>query len=105
MKMATRFFMRDADMTHQPTFSRQSARIGGWMLFFAALGLIGITLVGSTAPAAQDANTIKVGILHSFTGSLAITETQLKDAELLAIEEINKAGCVQSQVWKGSCVE
>ena len=44
------------------------------------------------APAPQ--KTIKVGILHSLTGTLAISETALKDAELLAIEEINKAGGV-----------
>lgn len=39
-------------------------------------------------------NTIKVGILHSLTGTMAISETSLKDVELMAIEEINKAGGV-----------
>jgi urea transport system substrate-binding protein len=38
--------------------------------------------------------TIKVGILHSLTGTMAISETSLKDVELMAIEEINKAGGV-----------
>src|SRR5437588_427811 len=38
--------------------------------------------------------TIKVGILHSLTGTMAISEAPLKDAELLAIEEINQAGGV-----------
>jgi urea transport system substrate-binding protein len=37
---------------------------------------------------------IKVGILHSLTGTMAISETSLKDVELMAIEEINKAGGV-----------
>ena len=37
---------------------------------------------------------VKVGILHSLTGTMAISETALIDAELLAIEEINKAGGV-----------
>lgn len=37
---------------------------------------------------------IKVGILHSLTGTMAISETSLKDAELMAIEEINKKGGV-----------
>lgn len=37
---------------------------------------------------------IKVGILHSLSGTMAISEESLKDAELLAIEEINKAGGV-----------
>jgi urea transport system substrate-binding protein len=37
---------------------------------------------------------IKVGILHSLTGTMAISESSLKDAELMAIEEINKMGGV-----------
>ncbi len=39
-------------------------------------------------------NTIKVGILHSLTGTMAISEKSLRDVELLAIDEINKAGGV-----------
>ena len=39
-------------------------------------------------------NTVRVGILHSLSGNLAISESSLKDAELLAIEEINKSGGV-----------
>src|SRR6059036_461772 len=38
--------------------------------------------------------TIKVGILHSLTGTMAISETSLKDVELMAIDEINEAGGV-----------
>ncbi|MEM6424351.1 MAG: urea ABC transporter substrate-binding protein [Cyanobacteria bacterium P01_D01_bin.128] len=37
---------------------------------------------------------IRVGILHSLTGTMAMSETPLKDAELLAIAEINAAGGV-----------
>jgi urea transport system substrate-binding protein len=37
---------------------------------------------------------IKVGILHSLSGTMAISEKSLVDAEQLAIEEINKAGGV-----------
>src|SRR5262245_712984 len=37
---------------------------------------------------------IKVGILHSLTGTMAISEISLRDVELMAIEEINKAGGV-----------
>lgn len=43
---------------------------------------------------AQAANTVKVGILHSLTGTIAIAEKSVVDAEMLAIEEINKAGGV-----------
>ncbi len=38
--------------------------------------------------------TIKVGILHSLSGSLAISEKSVIDAERLAIEEINQTGGV-----------
>ena len=50
----------------------------------------------ATPTAAQpgSGNTIKVGILHSLSGTMAISETSVKNAELLAIEEINKAGGV-----------
>ncbi len=40
------------------------------------------------------AETIKVGILHSLSGTMAISEVSVKDAELLAIEEINAKGGV-----------
>ena len=35
---------------------------------------------------------IKVGILHSLSGTMAISETTVVDAEMLAIDEINAAG-------------
>lgn len=41
-----------------------------------------------------DGDTIKVGILHSLSGTMAISEVSLKDAELMAIEEINASGGV-----------
>jgi urea transport system substrate-binding protein len=49
-----------------------------------------------TSPAAPAASgdKIKVGVLHSRTGTMAISEQSVIDAELLAIEEINKAGGV-----------
>lgn len=46
----------------------------------------------STAAASGD--TIKVGILHSLSGTMAISEKSVVDAEQLAIEEINAAGGV-----------
>jgi len=42
----------------------------------------------------DDAGEIKVGILHSLSGTMAISEVSVKDAELLAIEEINAKGGV-----------
>lgn len=38
--------------------------------------------------------TIKVGILHSLTGTMSISEIGVRDAELLAIKELNEAGGV-----------
>jgi urea transport system substrate-binding protein len=45
-----------------------------------------------TAPAFAADDTIKVGILHSLSGTMAISETTLKDAMLMLIEEQNKKG-------------
>ena len=44
--------------------------------------------------AAQAQNTIKVGVLHSLSGTMAISETTLKDVMLMLIEEQNKKGGV-----------
>lgn len=57
------------------------------------------TPVASTAPGASTSSApagdvIKVGILHSLTGTMSISEKSVVDAENLAIEEINKAGGV-----------
>jgi urea transport system substrate-binding protein len=43
---------------------------------------------------AQDKSPIKVGILHSLSGTMAISETSLKDVALMTIDEINKSGGV-----------
>ena len=51
------------------------------------------TSTSSSSPASSG-NTIKVGILHSLSGTMAISEKSVVDAEQLAIEEINKAGGV-----------
>jgi urea transport system substrate-binding protein len=48
----------------------------------------------STVAAAGGGDTIKVGILHSLSGTMAISEKSVVDAEQLAIEEINAAGGV-----------
>ena len=45
-----------------------------------------------TATVAQAADTIKVGILHSLSGTMAISETTLKDTMLMLIDEQNKKG-------------
>lgn len=55
----------------------------------AALGAFGLT--------AHAQSTIKVGILHSLSGTMAISETVLKDVALMAIDEINAKGGVMGK--------
>lgn len=54
----------------------------------------GGTSSSSTNSSADSRDTIKVGILHSLSGTMAISETSVRDAELLAIKEINENGGV-----------
>src|ERR1700737_644385 len=64
-----------------------------WLVTTAALAL-GLTLgFGAASPAAAQ-DTIKVGILHSLSGTMAISETTLKDVMLMLIDEQNKKGGV-----------
>ena len=57
----------------------------------ALAALIGAGLtIGSPAQAQEE--TIKVGILHSLSGTMAISETTLKDVMLMLIEDQNKKG-------------
>ena len=58
----------------------------------SAAALLGIVAgVALTAPAHAE-DTIKVGILHSLSGTMAISETTLKDVMLMLIDEQNKKG-------------
>src|ERR1700678_4190827 len=54
----------------------------------------GLALGMTAALAAQAQETIKVGILHSLSGTMAISETTLKDVVLMLIDEQNKKGGV-----------
>jgi len=59
-----------------------------------ALAAISALLAGPMPVMAQTKDTIKIGVLHSLSGTMAISETVLKDTVLLAIEEINAKGGV-----------
>jgi len=73
-------------MTHtRRSFTKTLSAVG---LAVSALGL------GSSALAAD---TIKVGILHSLSGTMAISETVLKDVALMTIDEINAKGGVMGK--------
>src|SRR5262247_3672436 len=54
-------------------------------------------LAGAASGALAQAPPIKVGILHSLSGTMAISETTLKDVMLMLIEEQNKKGGVVSR--------
>src|SRR6202162_4902868 len=63
------------------------------LLKATALGAFALA-ASSWLPAAFAADTIKVGILHSLSGTIAISETVLKDVALMTIDEINASGGV-----------
>ena len=52
-------------------------------------------LIASLAPATA-AEPVKVGVLHSLSGTMAISETSLKDVLLFTFDEINKAGGIKT---------
>src|SRR6187401_1792892 len=54
---------------------------------------------------ASAADTIKVGVLHSLSGTMAISETVLKDVTLMAIEEINSKGGVMGKKLEAVVVD
>ena len=54
----------------------------------ASVSAMGVTF------SVQAADTIKVGIMHSLSGTMAISETPLKNVALMTIEEINAKGGV-----------
>jgi len=59
----------------------------------------------SWLPAAFAADTIKVGILHSLSGTMAISETSLKDVALMTIDEINANGGVMGKKLEAVIVD
>lgn len=73
-----------------------------WLAVVMALALLGAACgqqagdsgTAGEKAAADEGDTIKVGLLHSLSGTMAISEVTVRDAELLAIEQINAAGGV-----------
>jgi urea transport system substrate-binding protein len=53
-----------------------------------------IAAIGTSSSSFAQQKTVKVGILHSLSGTMAISETVLKDTALMAIDEINAKGGV-----------
>ncbi len=67
-------------------------------IFLKKLALVAAvaTAIGG-APSVYAKDTVKVGVLHSLSGTMAISETVLKDVALMAIEEINASGGVMGK--------
>jgi urea transport system substrate-binding protein len=55
-----------------------------------------IIAFAAIAIAARAAETVKVGILHSLSGTMAISETSLRDVLLFAFDEVNAAGGIKA---------
>src|SRR5258706_8223575 len=65
------------------------------MLSFMRKVIAGVAVLSvcmSFSAASED--TVKIGVLHSLSGTMAISETSLRDVVLMAAEEINAAGGV-----------
>jgi urea transport system substrate-binding protein len=60
------------------------------------LKLIPLAALALLSFGTQAADTVKVGVLHSLSGTMAISETSLKDVLLFTFDEINKAGGVKA---------
>ena len=56
------------------------------------LAITGATAALLAASAVQAAETIKIGVLHSLSGTMAISETTLKDTMLMLVDDLNKKG-------------
>jgi urea transport system substrate-binding protein len=62
------------------------------MTFKLKLAAMGASLAFASGMAMAEEQTIKVGVLHSLSGTMAISETTLKDTILMLVEEQNKKG-------------
>ena len=65
----------------------------------------GLALGLATLSAAKAEDTIKVGVLHSLSGTMAISETTLKDTVLFLIDEQNKKGGVMGKKLEAVVVD
>ena len=74
-------------MIYRRSFIKRMSALAGTLAVAAGIGI-------HAPDAAAQAKTVKVGVLHSLSGTMAISETVLKDVALMAFEEINAKGGV-----------
>jgi urea transport system substrate-binding protein len=63
-----------------------------WLLVFFTLIVVGVAAWVLPSFLGDAERPIRIGLLHSRTGALAISELSMIDAEVLALEELNQAG-------------
>ncbi len=66
------------------------------MIKSTLLKLTALAAAACASLSAFSAETVKVGVLHSLSGTMAISETSLKDVLLFTFDEINKAGGIKA---------
>lgn len=68
--------------------------------FLGTMGAItaGTLLTGNHFAFAADKSPIKIGVLHSLSGTMAISESALKDVVLMTVEQINASGGVMGRM-------
>lgn len=82
------FLVRHARMTAGVGIAALLGNFGNWSLSYAA-----------------DKQPIKIGVLHSLSGTMAISEVSLRDTVLMAVEEINAKGGVLGRPVKPVVVD
>ncbi|MEM0914372.1 MAG: transporter substrate-binding protein, partial [Planctomycetota bacterium] len=70
-------------------------KLSNWFPRGLALSAAAAVVSVSSAFTAIAEDTVKIGVLHSLSGTMAISETSLRDVVLMAVEEINEAGGVK----------
>ena len=81
---------------------RSTLKLRGIVTIGMLLLALGIFGVGSVYAGHHE---VKIGVLHSLSGTMAISETSLKDVVLMAVEEINAAGGVMGKQIKPVVVD
>jgi urea transport system substrate-binding protein len=65
-----------------------------WKSLCFTTAAVAALVAGTWSPAAAADKTVKIGVLHSLSGTMAISETSLRDVVLMAVEELNAKGGV-----------
>lgn len=73
-------------------------------VFTMSFALLTVVTLG-LGQAYAEHHEVKIGVLHSLSGTMAISETSLKDVVLMAVEEINAAGGVMGKEIKPVIVD